>query len=59
VKTIIHKKSRNFDGLVIENAVKRFPDKDAEYLVKNDGWKYCPKSVYKMVRDAIDPQDCF
>jgi hypothetical protein len=55
MKTIIHRKSRNFDGLVVENAVKRLPNKEAEYLVKNDGWEYCPKSVYKRVRDAEDP----
>jgi hypothetical protein len=57
MKTIIHKKSRDFDGLVVENAVKRLPNKEAGYLVKNDGWEYCPKSVYKRVRDAKDPYD--
>jgi hypothetical protein len=59
MKTIIHKASRNYDGIWVENAVKRLPDKDAEHLVKNDGWEYCPKSIYKRVKYAQDPQDLF
>jgi hypothetical protein len=57
MKTIIHKEPRNFDGVVIENAVKRLPDEKADHLVKNDGWEYCSKSVYKKVRDAVDQFD--
>ena len=57
MKTIIHREPRNFDGVVIENAVKRLPDEKADHLVKNDGWEYCSKSVYKKVRDAVDQFD--
>ena len=57
MKTIIHKKPKDFDGLTVSGAVKRLPDVDAEYLVKNEGWEYCPKSVYKLVRDAFDLDD--
>ena len=36
-------------------SIKRVSDKEAENLVKEKGWKYCPKSVWKKgVRDKDD-----
>jgi hypothetical protein len=32
--------------------IKRVKDVDAEFLVKNQGWKYCSKSLWKSTEDT-------
>ena len=32
--------------------IQRASDKDAEQMVKTEGWKYCPKSEWKNIRDT-------
>jgi len=32
--------------------IKRVKDDDAEFLVKNQGWKYCSKSLWKSKEDT-------
>jgi hypothetical protein len=34
--------------------IQRSKDAEAENLVKNKGWKYCPKSEWRKVRDKND-----